>query len=133
MKSGTASEIGKIALCVAFVLVLIFVVPIIVYGALSSLIGLHVPGDSAITFLTGVFISKTGTAIAFVGLFYMAHDTFAGRWLFYAFIWWMMFVFGEVGQAIGPNYSWQEAFGGVLSETIYLPLSAFLIDRLFKA
>jgi hypothetical protein len=133
MKSGTASEIGKIALCVALVLVLIFVVPIIVYGTLSSLIGLQVPGDSAITFLTGVFISKTGTAIAFVALFYIAHDTFSGRWFLYAFVWWMMFAFGEVGQAIGPNYSWEEALGGVLSETIYLPLSAFLIDRLFKA
>jgi hypothetical protein len=133
MKSGTAFSLGKIALCVALVLALIFVVPIIVYGALSSMIGMQVPGDSAIIFLTGVFISKAGTAVALVALFYVARETFAGRWFLYAFIWWIMFAFGELGQAFGPNYSWAEAFAGVISETIYLPLSAMLIDWLFKA
>ncbi len=37
-----------------------------------------------------------------------------------------MFVLDEVGQAIGPKYSAKEAVAGVVSETIYLPLSAYL-------
>jgi hypothetical protein len=41
-----------------------------------------------------------------------------------------MFVFGEIGQSIGPNYSWKEAVAGVISETVYLPLSAWLVDWL---
>lgn len=41
-----------------------------------------------------------------------------------------MFVIGEVGQAIGPNYGWKEAVAGVISETVYLPLSAWLVDWL---
>jgi hypothetical protein len=39
-----------------------------------------------------------------------------------------MFVFGEIGQAITPNYSWKEAVIGILSETIYLPLGALVIS-----
>lgn len=35
----------------------------------------------------------------------------------------------EVGQALGPNYTWMEALGGMISETIYLSLSTALINR----
>jgi len=42
----------------------------------------------------------------------------------------MMFVFDEIGQAIGPKYSVQEAFASVVSETIYLPLSASMTHGL---
>lgn len=41
-----------------------------------------------------------------------------------------MFVFDEIGQAIGPKYSVQEVVAGVVSETIYLPLSAYLTQWL---
>jgi len=41
-----------------------------------------------------------------------------------------MFVIGEVGQVINPKYSWTEAIAGVLSETIYFPLSMFVTSWL---
>jgi hypothetical protein len=41
-----------------------------------------------------------------------------------------MFVIGEVGQAIGPNYSWKEAVAGAISETVYFPLAAFVTNWL---
>jgi hypothetical protein len=106
-------------------------VPVLVYGAASSLTGLPVPGGSPIIFLAGVLVSKMGTAFAFVALFYMARNAFADRWLQYAFVWWLMFAFGEVGQAIGPDYSWAEALAGLISEAIYFPLSAYLASWLF--
>ena len=80
--------------------------------------------------MVSIFVSKVGTAIAFVLIFYFARDSLSGRWLLYAFIWGLMFVIGEVGQAIGPDYSWKEAVAGVISETIYFPLSAFVVDWL---
>jgi hypothetical protein len=39
-------------------------------------------------------------------------------------------VIGEVGQAIGPGYSWKEAIAGVISEAIYVPLSAYVARRM---
>ena len=39
-------------------------------------------------------------------------------------------VMGEIGQTIGPNYTWKEAIAGILSETIYLPLSAYITNWL---
>lgn len=89
--------------------------------------GLKTPeGASPARFQTGVFVSKIGTALAFVLIFYVGRDILSGQWLLYAFLWWLMFVFDEIGQAIGPKYSVQEAIAGVVSETIYLPLSAYL-------
>ena len=46
--------------------------------------------------------------------------------MLYALLWWLMFVIGEVGQAILPTYSWTEAVAGILSETLYVPLSAYV-------
>lgn len=45
----------------------------------------------------------------------------------------MMFVFDEIGQVIGPKYSVQEAVAGIVSETIYLPLSAYITHGLVGA
>jgi hypothetical protein len=45
----------------------------------------------------------------------------------------MMFVFDEIGQAIGPKYSVPEAVAGIVSETIYLPLSASMTHGLLGA
>jgi len=83
-------------------------------------------------FLLSVLVSKVGTALAFVLIFYFARNSLSGHWFLYAFIWWLMFAIGEVGQAIGPNYSWEYAVAGVISETIYFPLSAYLVNRLIK-
>ncbi len=123
----------RVVLAILIVLLLIFVIPIIIYGSLSALTGLKTPeGASPMMFLLSVFVIKIGTATAFVLLFYIARNTLGGRWLMYAFIWWLMFLVGEIGQAIGPSYSWLEAFGGVISETVYFPLSAFITSRLVK-
>lgn len=124
----------KILLSIILVLAVIYIIPFIVYGLSSALIGAKMPeGVSPLIFLLSVLISKIGTAIAFVLIFYFARNSLSGHWLLYAFIWWLMFVIGEVGQAIGPNYSWKEALAGVISETAYFPLSAFIVNWLIKA
>lgn len=53
-----------------------------------------------------VFVSKLGTALAFVLIFYIAGGSLSRQWLVYALLWWVMFVVGEIGQAIGPDYTW---------------------------
>ena len=122
---------AKIILNIVLVLAIIFIMPILVYGLASVVGGLQPPeGASPAQFLISVLVSKIGTAIVFVLIFYFARNSLSGRWLLYGFLWWLMFVLGEVGQAIGPNYSWTEAVAGVISETIYLPLSAYLTNRL---
>lgn len=130
--SLTINGMKKVFLSFLAVLAIIFIVPVAVYGAFSAVTGLQPPGDSPLMFLLGVLVSKVGTALAFVLIFYLARTSLAGRWLLYASIWWLMFAFGEVGQAIGPDYPWQDAIAGVISETIYLPLSAYLTDRLLR-
>jgi hypothetical protein len=77
-----------------------------------------------------VLVSKAGIAIVFVLIFYVARSALSEQWLLYAALWRLMFVFGEVGQAIGPDYSTQEAIAGIISETIYLPISAWVADWL---
>ena len=122
---------GKTILSIVLTLAIIYIIPFLVYGVFSAVVGLKLPEDaSPVQFLASVFVSKVGTAIAFVLIFYFARDSLSGRWLLYAFIWWLMFVIGEVGQAIGPDYSWKEAIAGVISETIYFPLSALVINWL---
>jgi hypothetical protein len=124
----------KIILSIILVLAVIYIVPIIIYGIFSSLIGAKMPeGVSPAMFLLSVLVSKIGTAIAFVLIFYFARNIFGNNWLLYAFIWWMMLAIGEVGQAIGPNYSWKEAIAGVISESIYFPISAYIVHWLIKA
>ncbi len=124
----------RVMLSIVFVLAILFIVPILVYGLASVVTGLKTPeGASPAQFLISVLVSKLGTAIAFVLIFYFARTSLSGQWLLYAFVWWLMFVIGEAGQAIGPNYSWQEAIAGMISETIYLPLAAYLTNWLIKA
>ena len=121
----------NVILSIVFVLAIIYLVPIFVYGLASVVAGLKTPeGASPAQFLIGVFVSKIGTAVAFVLLFYFARNSLSGQWLLYAFVWWLLFVFGEIGQAIGPNYTWKEAIAGVLAETLYLPLSAYVTNWL---
>lgn len=121
----------KVTLSVILVLVIIFIVPFLVYGLFTVVAGLKPPeGASPSQFLTSVFVSKVGTAIAFVLIFYFARSSLSGQWFLYAFIWWLMFTIGEIGQAIGPNYTWKEAIAGIISETIYFPLSAYITNWL---
>ena len=121
----------KVVLSIVLVLVIIYIVPFLVYGLASVVAGLKSPeGASPTQFLISVLVSKIGTAIAFVLIFYVARSSLSGQWLLYAFVWWLMFVIGEIGQAIGPNYTWKEAIAGVISETVYLPLSAYVTNWL---
>jgi len=121
----------KVILCILSVLVVIYAVPFLVYGLGSRVAGLKIPdGASPVPFLISVLVTKTGTAIAFVLIFYFARDSLGGEWVLYAFIWWLMFVIGELGQTILPGYSWKEAVAGIISETLYFPLAAWLTDRL---
>jgi hypothetical protein len=121
----------KLLLLFFLVLTILYIVPILVYGAGAVVAGLKMPaGVSPKHFLIGVFISKIGTSLAFVLIFYMAHSALTGQWQLYALAWWLMFVFGEIGQTFGSGYSWKEALAGIISETVYLPLSAWLVDSL---
>lgn len=122
-----------IAASIGLVFLAIFLIPILVYGALSATIGLQPPGENPTIFLVGVGVSKIGTAIAFVGIWVLGRDQLAPHWLLYVALWWVMFVLGEIGQAIGPDYSWTEAFAGIASETLYLPLSGFIVLRFLPA
>jgi hypothetical protein len=117
----------KTLLAALLVWAVIFIVPVLVYGAFSAVTGLQPPGGSPSLFLAGTAVSKLGTAIAFVAIFYLARDAIGGQWLLYAGIWWLMFAIGEVGQAITPDYSWEEAIAGIVSETIYFPLSGLIL------
>ena len=122
---------GKIILSILLTLAIIYIIPFVVYSVFSVVVGLKPPeGASPAQFLVSVLVSKIGTAIAFVWIFYIARNSLSGQWLLYAFIWWLSFSIGEIGQAIGPNYSWTEAIAGIISETIYFPLSAFVTNWL---
>jgi hypothetical protein len=115
-------------------LVIIYIVPFILYAAATVVWDLKPPDDApAWQFLLGVLVSKTGTAIAFVLIYHFAKAGLDRKWLLYAFIWWVSFAIGELGQAIGPNYTWKEAVIGIISEAIYFPLAAVVIDRLTGA
>ena len=122
---------AKVFLSILSVLIVIYIVPFLVYGLGSVVAGLRTPeGASPGKFLLSVLVTKIGTAIAFVLIFYFARSSFSAQWLLYAFIWWLMFVIGEIGQTIGPNYSWKEALAGMISETVYFPLAAYLTNWL---
>jgi hypothetical protein len=123
---------SRALLAVLAVWIIIVAVPFGVYGAFSALTGLQPPGDSPWLFEAGTTISKLGTAIAFVAIFVLARDVFGPQWLLYAGIWLLMYAIGEVGQAITPSYSWQEAIAGVISEAIYFPLSALTLTWLLR-
>lgn len=122
---------GKLLLSTVLVLAIIFVVPILVYGLGTVVAGIKPPeGVSATRFQTGVLVSKLGTAVAFVLIFYVARGSLSGQWPLYAFLWWFSFLTGEIGETIGGKYTWKEAVAGVISETIYFPASAYATDSL---
>ena len=124
----------QLLLPTALALLIIFVVPFLVYGLAAVIGGVKAPeGISAAQFQFGVLISKLGTAVAFVLIFYFARATFSAQWPLYALLWWVSFFTGEIGETICGKYTWKEAVCGVISETIYLPLSAYVVHRLIGA
>ncbi len=121
-------------LCIIATLVIIYIIPFILYAAATVVWDLKPPDDAPPwQFLLGVLVSKTGTAIAFVTIYHFAKSGLDRKWLLYASIWWVSFTIGELGQAIGPNYSWKEAVIGIISEAMYFPLAAVVTDRLIGA
>jgi hypothetical protein len=110
---------------ILLVFVIIYFVPFVVYGSLSAAGWIEQPEGSPARFLVSIMVSKLATAVVFVLIFHLALAAFGDRWLLYAFLWWIMFAVGEVGQAIGPSYSWREAFAGIISETLYFPVAAW--------
>ena len=123
----------KVVLAIALTLVIMYVIPFPIYGALSALTGLQPPIEGSVArFMLSVLVIKCGVAVAFVLLFYLALDRWAQRWTTYALIWWVMFAVVELGQAITPDYSWLDAIGGIAAEAIYFPLAAFVVARLLS-
>ena len=121
----------RLVAAILAVLFIIYSVPFVIYGSASALWGLPAPTtDTPADFMLGVLIAKAGVATAFVVLF-GAHGEFWGeRSMRYAAVWFVLFVFGEVGEAVSGRSSGVMAILGVVSEAIYLPLSALLTRRL---
>jgi cell division protein FtsW (lipid II flippase) len=121
----------RITLSIGATLVIMYVVAFLVYASASAMAGLQPPqGASPATFLLSVLVTKVGLALAFVLLFYLARETWVRHWSLYALVWWVMFALSEIGQAIGPAYSWLEATAGIVAESIYCPLAAFVVAKL---
>ncbi len=116
-----------------FLTVVIFhVVAFAVYAPWSAITGLEptAAGDSLGVFMLSVFVQKLGHAITFVLLFYVAREQFSRRWLTYAALWWLYSAIAEIGEAIAPLYSWEEAIAGIIAEAVYFPLAAMMTNRL---
>jgi hypothetical protein len=115
------------------VLAIIYVVPLLVYGAASALGAAELPTESSHQrFLLGVLVTKLGTAVAFVLLLQMSAAVWVDRWLLYGLIWFGMFAASEVGDAISGRSTWREALLGIVSEAIYAPASAFAAYSLLR-
>ena len=117
----------NILLSFLLTLVIIFVVPIIIYGFFVKIFGIKEP-DKKLSFFTGVLIEKIGTSVGFVALFYFGKDFFINNWLLFGFVWFVMFAFTEIGQVYITGSSKKEALAGIISEAIYFPLAAFVVS-----
>jgi hypothetical protein len=77
---------GKLWISIGFTLIIIYVVPFLVYSIFSIFWELKPPeGISPARFLISIFLSKIGTAITFVLIFYLTRNTWSGQWWIYAF------------------------------------------------
>jgi hypothetical protein len=120
-------------LAVLLVLLIIYVVPLVVYGVAAVFGGLKPPDTvSPARFLGGVLVTKLGTAIAFVALFALTRDVWEGQWLLYGLLWLVTFAFSEMGEAISGRTTVPEAALGIVSECLYAPLSALTVSRLLR-
>lgn len=124
--------IARIVGAVLLTVVIFHVVAFAVYAPWSMITGMEpsAAGDSMGAFILGVFVQKLGHAITFVLLFYIARDIFSRRWLTYAALWWLYAAIAEIGEAITPVYSWEEAILGIIAEAVYFPIAAITTKRL---
>ena len=112
-------------------LVIIFIVPVIIYGIFSKLLGIQEPEKKGVFFI-GVLIEKIGTTIGLVGIFTIAKDFFLEHWLSYALLWFLMFAITEIGQIFLKQSTKKEAVAGVISEAVYFPLAVFVLTLLIR-
>jgi len=123
--------VTRFIMAVLLVLLVIYVVPFAVYGGASVLGGLRPPTTaSAGRFLLGVLLTKIGTAVAFVAIFAASRAIWGPRWILYATLWFVMFAFSELGEAVSGRVTKAEALLGIVSEAIYAPVSAFIVQWL---
>jgi hypothetical protein len=123
--------VGRLIAAVAATFAIMFVVPFPFYAGFEALGLVELPQNgSPGQFVLSVVVMKIGVALGFVLLFLLARPVFKERWWLYAGIWWVMYAVVEVGQAIGPGYTWGEAVAGMLAEAVYFPLSTVVVGRI---
>jgi hypothetical protein len=123
--------VPKLITTVLLVLAVIYVVPFVLYGGASALWGLQPPPSASPSrFLLGVLVTKVGTALGFVSLFSVSRTIWGRRWILYATLWFVMFVFSEFGEVVSGRWTMLDAVLGIASEAIYFPVSAFITQRL---
>ncbi len=123
----------RLLLATMATLAIMYVVPFPIYGALSIVTAIEPPSpDSPGLFMLSVLVVKVGVAIGYVLLFYLGRSHWLENWKTYAGVWWIMVAIMEVGQAIVPDYTWLDAFGGIIAEAIYFPVSAVVVVRLIR-
>lgn len=106
----------------------------VAYGSMATLLGLEpLANGSPGLFFASVLVVKLGVATGFVGLYWLARPIWQGRRLQYALVWWASYAVIEIGQAVAPGYTWADAFGGIVAEAFYFPLSALAVSRLLAA
>lgn len=110
-------------------LIVIFVVPVLVYGLFVKYAALKEPAKKQ-DFMLSVLVQKLGTTFGFVLLFFLARNYFSERWLVYGLIWAVMFGIVEIGQAVGPDYTKKEALAGIISEFMYFLIAALILAKL---
>ena len=122
---------ARLIMAILLVLAVIYAVPFVLYGGASILWDLRPPTSASPNrFLLGVLVTKVGTALAFVSIFALSRATWGPRWLLYATLWFVMFVFSELGEVVSGRWTNLDAVLGVVSEAIYFPVSAFITQRL---
>jgi len=130
-KSSVKASPARVAAAVLATLMIMFVVPMPVYGVFTVAGAVVLPDQGTNpNFLASILVIKIGFALAFVLLFQLAAPALGGRWRSYAASWWLLFALLEIGKAIEPTYSAVEALAGIVSEAFYCPLSAMTVARL---
>ena len=122
----------RVLVAVILVWALLFAIPFAVYGSASTFLDLKAPVGPAWRFLCGVAVTKLGTTAAFVALFALSRDAWRGHWPLYGSIWFAMFAASEIGDVVRMATGIDEAILGILSEAVYAPASAFVINRVLR-
>lgn len=121
----------SVVLAILAVLAIFYFVPFVVYASASAFGWTEVPSESSPkAFLTGVLVTKLGTAVAFVLLLHLGPETWAQNRLLYALIWFLMFATSEIGDGISQRSTWPDVVLGIASEAIYAPAAAFSATRI---